>query len=82
MFGLAKHHVNCSLGAYDDFHKLNYVNLSRMCVAIPPSQPNNVNNLHIHWQACNSYNMLLIDSQGGLEVIKIVSGDGILIGAH
>ncbi len=45
-------------------------------VAIPPSQPNSVNDVHVHWLPCNSCNMLPIVFQGGLEVIKMICGDG------
>jgi hypothetical protein len=37
-------------------------------VAIPPSQPNSVNDVHVHWPPCNLSNMLPIVFQGGLEV--------------
>ncbi len=48
VFGLAKHNVDYSPGANDDSHKLNHVNLFCPHVAIPPSQLNNVDNLHVH----------------------------------
>lgn len=65
VFGLAKHDVDYSPRANDDSHKLNHVNLFCPRVAIPPSQLNNVDNLHIHWPPCNSHKTLPTISQGG-----------------
>lgn len=33
--------------------------------------------LHIHWLPCNSCNMLLTVSQGGLDVLGIMCKDGL-----
>jgi len=52
------------------------MSFSHLHVAIPPSQPNSVNNVHVHWPPCNSHNMLPIVFQGRLELIKYICGDG------
>ncbi len=53
MFGLAEHNVDYSLGVDDDSHRLNHINFFHPCVDVSPSQPNNVDDLHIHQQPCS-----------------------------
>jgi hypothetical protein len=41
-------------------------------MVVAPSQPNNVDDMHIHWPSSSSWTMYLIISQGGIEVREII----------
>jgi hypothetical protein len=76
VFSLAKCSTHCFPRVDDNSHRLDHVNVFCPCVADPPSQPNNVNNMSIN-RLCSSHTMYPIVFQVGLEVKEIVCGDGI-----
>ncbi len=69
MFSSTKHNDDFSFEENDDMHRLDRVNFSRPCVAIPQSQPNSVNDLQVHGPSCSSHTMYFKVSQGGLVVM-------------
>jgi hypothetical protein len=75
-FNSARWNIDCFPRENVDLDRLNHVNFFDLCVSIPPCQPNNVDNLHVHRSPCSSHNMLFKVFKDGLKNIKIICGDG------
>jgi hypothetical protein len=53
VFSSTKHYDDYSLEENYDLHRLDHINFSHPYVAIPPSQPDSVNDLHVHGPSCS-----------------------------
>jgi len=60
--------IDCFPRENVDLDRMNHVNFFDLCVTIPPCQPNNVNNLHVHrlWRTPKSQ----VRSKMGLDFLK------------
>jgi hypothetical protein len=77
VFNSTKHNNDCSFEENDDLHRLDCVNFFHPCVVVPPSQPNSVNDLHVHGLSCCSHIMYFIVFRSGLAMRKNKCVDGL-----